>query len=68
MTSFSVGARSVEQFTKNQRMPHPLAVGMNLAFPLLTPVESATAHDAEPPPIILFRIWIDRLSGVGEGF
>lgn len=35
-------------------------------FPMLTPVESAIANDAGPPPIIVFRIRIDRVTGVGE--
>jgi nitroimidazol reductase NimA-like FMN-containing flavoprotein (pyridoxamine 5'-phosphate oxidase superfamily) len=36
-------------------------------FPLLTPVESAIAVDAAAPEIIVFRIRIDRMSGVSEG-
>lgn len=36
-------------------------------FPLLTPVESAIAVDASTPPVIVFRIRIDRLTGVSEG-
>src|SRR2546423_8554088 len=35
-------------------------------FPKLTPVESQLARDAEPPPIIVFRLRIDRVSGVAE--
>lgn len=35
-------------------------------FPQLTPVEAAIAQDAEPPTVILFRIRIDKVSGVGE--
>ena len=35
-------------------------------FPLLTPVESAIAVDASAPPVIVFRIRIDRLTGVSE--
>jgi hypothetical protein len=35
-------------------------------FPALTPVESVMAHDASPPPIIVFRIRIDRLTAVAE--
>ncbi|HKZ03421.1 MAG TPA: pyridoxamine 5'-phosphate oxidase family protein [Pyrinomonadaceae bacterium] len=35
-------------------------------FPSLTPVESVMAQDAGPPPIIVFRIRIDRLTGVAE--
>lgn len=35
-------------------------------FPRLTPVESQLARDAEPPPVIAFRLRIDRISGVAE--
>jgi len=35
-------------------------------YPLLTPVESAMAEDAEPPSIILFRIRIDKICGISE--
>ncbi len=36
-------------------------------FPMLTPVESAVADDVNAPEIIIFRIRIDRISGVTEG-
>jgi nitroimidazol reductase NimA-like FMN-containing flavoprotein (pyridoxamine 5'-phosphate oxidase superfamily) len=36
-------------------------------FPLLTPVESALAIDGSPPEVIVFRIKIDRITGVSEG-
>jgi len=36
-------------------------------FPLLTPVESVIAGDAAPPNPIVFRICVDRVSGVAEG-
>ncbi len=36
-------------------------------FPLLTPVESAIAQDAAPPAIIIFRIQINKVSGIKEG-
>ena len=36
------------------------------AFPKLTPVESELTRDAEPPPIVVFRLRIDRVSGVAE--
>jgi len=35
-------------------------------FPLLTPVESAIVEDAGPLSVIVFRIRIDRISGVAE--
>jgi uncharacterized protein len=36
-------------------------------FPLLTPVESVMAQDASAPNSIVFRIRIDRITGVAEG-
>lgn len=36
-------------------------------FPLLTPVESVMAEDAGAPDSIVFRIRIDRITGVAEG-
>ncbi|HJZ79223.1 MAG TPA: hypothetical protein VKD91_02725 [Pyrinomonadaceae bacterium] len=35
-------------------------------FPRLTPVESQMASDVDAPPVIAFRLRIDRLSGVAE--
>jgi len=35
-------------------------------FPLLTPVESVMAQDAAAPDSIVFRIPIDRITGVSE--
>ena len=35
-------------------------------FPKLTPVESRLSRDAAPPPVIAFRLRIDRISGVAE--
>ena len=36
-------------------------------FPLLTPVESVMANDANAPASIVFRIRVDRITGVAEG-
>lgn len=36
------------------------------SFPMLTPVESALADDAGPSPVIVFRIRIDRVTGLAE--
>lgn len=36
-------------------------------FPLLTPVESVMARDANAPDTIVFRIMADRITGVEEG-
>jgi nitroimidazol reductase NimA-like FMN-containing flavoprotein (pyridoxamine 5'-phosphate oxidase superfamily) len=35
-------------------------------FPRLTPVESVIAEDASLPPVVVYRIRIDRLTGVAE--
>ena len=35
-------------------------------FPLLTPVESAIAIDASAPEVIVYRVRIERLTGVSE--
>ena len=35
-------------------------------FPMLTPVESAIAMDGSPSEVIVFRIRIERLTGVSE--
>jgi nitroimidazol reductase NimA-like FMN-containing flavoprotein (pyridoxamine 5'-phosphate oxidase superfamily) len=35
-------------------------------FPLLTPVESVMARDASAPDSVVFRIRIDRITGVAE--
>jgi nitroimidazol reductase NimA-like FMN-containing flavoprotein (pyridoxamine 5'-phosphate oxidase superfamily) len=36
-------------------------------FPKLTPVESRVVEDAAPPEVIVFRIAIERVTGVAEG-
>lgn len=36
-------------------------------FPMLTPVESAIAIDGSSPEVIVFKIKIERLTGVSEG-
>jgi len=36
-------------------------------FPMLTPVESAIAIDGSSPEVIVFKIRIERLTGVSEG-
>ncbi|MDQ5847171.1 MAG: pyridoxamine 5'-phosphate oxidase family protein [Acidobacteriota bacterium] len=36
-------------------------------FPMLTPVESALIGDGCTPEVIVFRIKIDRITGVSEG-
>ena len=36
-------------------------------FPLLTPVESAMVQDVAPPPVVVFRIRIEKISGIQDG-
>jgi len=36
-------------------------------FPLLTPVESTMAQDASAPDSVVFRLRIDRITGMAEG-
>ena len=36
-------------------------------FPLLTPVESQMVDDANAPDSVVFRIRVDRITGMGEG-
>ena len=36
-------------------------------FPELTPVESRIAEDAGAPAPVVFRVKIDRITGIGEG-
>jgi nitroimidazol reductase NimA-like FMN-containing flavoprotein (pyridoxamine 5'-phosphate oxidase superfamily) len=36
-------------------------------LPMLTPVESAAAEDVNAPEMIVFRIRVDRITGVSEG-
>ena len=36
-------------------------------FPMLTPVESVIAADGSSPEVIVFKIKIERLTGVSEG-
>jgi nitroimidazol reductase NimA-like FMN-containing flavoprotein (pyridoxamine 5'-phosphate oxidase superfamily) len=55
-----------EEITKaNERAD--ILVSLLRDFPLLTPVESAIAVDGSAPQVIVFRIKIERLTGVSEG-
>ena len=63
--------RSVLAFGKYEEITNPSERSKTLGklltrFPMLTPVETAIAEDASPPSIIVFRIRIDRVTGVGE--
>jgi len=55
-----------EEITKSNEREETLARLLR-KFPMLTPVESAIAVDTSTPPVIVFRIRIDRLTGVSEG-
>ena len=54
-----------EEITKSNEREEILT-GLLRKFPMLTPVESAIAVDASTPEVIVFRIRIDRLTGVSE--
>jgi len=54
-----------EEITKSNEREETLARLLR-KFPMLTPVESAIAVDASAPQVIVFRIRIDRLTGVSE--
>ena len=55
-----------EEVTKQTERAEVLAKLLR-RFPMLTPVESAMTADASSPEVIVFRIRIDRLTGVSEG-
>ena len=55
-----------EEITKSNERADVLT-GLLRKFPLLTPVESAIAIDGSAPEVIVFRIKIERLTGVSEG-
>ena len=64
--------RSAIAFGKFEEIPKPNeradVLGKLLKkFPLLTPVESAIAVDGGAQEVIVFRIRIDRVTGVSEG-
>lgn len=55
-----------EEITKHNERADVLAKLLG-RFPMLTPVESAIAVDGSVPEVIVFRIRIERLTGVSEG-
>jgi hypothetical protein len=55
-----------EEITKPNERADVLS-GLLRKFPMLTPVESAIAIDGSAPEVIVFRIKIERLTGVSEG-
>ena len=54
-----------EKITKPNERAHVLSTLLR-DFPMLTPVESAIAIDGSAPEVIVFRIRIERLTGVSE--
>ena len=54
-----------EEITKPNERANVLSTLLR-KFPMLTPVESAIAVDGCSPEVIVFRINIERLSGVSE--
>lgn len=46
---------------------HEVLTALLQKFPMLTPVEAAIAEDAGSQQVIVFRIRIDKLTGVSEG-
>ena len=64
--------RSAQAFGKYEEITKPneradVLTKLLRRFPMLTPVESAIAIDGSPPEVIVFRIKIERLTGVSEG-
>ena len=55
-----------EEITKQNERVEVLAKLLK-RFPMLTPVESAITTDGSAPEVIVFRIKIDRVTGVSEG-
>jgi len=55
-----------EEITKSNERADVLSKLLRM-FPLLTPVESAIAVDGGAQEVIVFRIRIERLTGVSEG-
>ena len=52
---------------KNPNERHDVLTKLLKKFPLLTPVESAIAADGAAAEVIVFKIMIERLTGVSEG-
>jgi len=55
-----------EEVTKSNERAEALTKLLR-KFPLLTPVESAIAVDGAAAEVVVFRIHIERLTGVSEG-
>ena len=57
---------SYEEITKPNERADVLSTLLR-KFPMLTPVESAIASDGAAPEVIVFKINIERVTGVSEG-
>ena len=55
-----------EEITNNSERASAMNLLLSL-FPKLTPVESLIAEDAGAPAPVVFRVRIDRMTGVREG-
>ena len=55
-----------EEITKSNERADVLSALLR-KFPMLTPVESAIVSDGSIPEVIVFKINIERLTGVSEG-
>ena len=62
----AIASGKFEEITKQNERADVLT-NLLRHFPLLTPVESAIAVDGSSPSVIVFRIRIERLTGVSEG-
>ena len=60
------GFGAYEELNDPAERAHALGLLLSL-FPRLTPVESLMAGDATPPSLVVFRIRVERVSGVREG-
>lgn len=54
-----------EEITEHDERSNALNCLLTL-FPQLTPVESRIAEDAAAPPPVVFRIRLERITGIGE--
>jgi nitroimidazol reductase NimA-like FMN-containing flavoprotein (pyridoxamine 5'-phosphate oxidase superfamily) len=50
----------------NEPMRKQVMQQLRQRFPKLTPVESLVTADVEPQPVIVFRLRVDRVTGVAE--
>ena len=63
--SSAIAFGKYEEITKSNERADILTK-LRRKFPMLTPVESAIAIDGSPSEVVVFRIKIERLTGVSE--